>query len=73
MDQNLDLKQLMKLAQSPAGQQLLQLLQQRGGRELEAAAQKASAGDFTQAIQALSGLLNTTEAKTLLKELEECK
>lgn len=40
MDQNLDLKQLMKLAQSPAGQQLLQLLQQRGGRELEAAAQR---------------------------------
>jgi len=73
MDQNLDLKQLMKLAQSPAGQQLLQLLQQQGGRELEAAAQKASAGDFTQAIQALSGLLNTPEVKTLLKELEDRK
>lgn len=73
MEQNLDLNQLMKLARSPAGQQLLQLLQQQGGQELEAAAKKASAGDFVQAMQALSGLLSTPEAKAILKELEDRK
>lgn len=71
MEQNLDLNQLMKLAQSPAGQKLLQLLQQQGGTQLRSAAQKASAGDYAQAKQMLSGLLNTPEAKQLLQALEE--
>jgi hypothetical protein len=73
MDQNLDLKQLMKLAQSPAGQQLLHMLQHQGGKELQEAVQKASSGDYRQAKQALSSLLETPEAKQLLKQLEESK
>ena len=71
MDQNLDMRQLMKLAQSSAGQQLLQLLQQQGGNELQSAVKKASSGDFSQARQALSALLERPEAKQLLKQLEE--
>ena len=73
MDQNLDLNQLMKLAQSPAGQQLMQLLQQQGGKELETAVQKASSGNFGQAKKALSALLDSPEAKKLLKQLEDTK
>jgi hypothetical protein len=73
MDQNMDLKQLRKLAQSPAGQQLLHILQHQGGKELQDAVQKASSGDFRQAKQALSSLLDTPEAKQLLKQLEEIK
>lgn len=73
MDQNLDLNRLMKQAQSPAGQQLLQLLQKTGGDELRSAMQKAASGDYRQALQALSPLLDTPEARQLLKILEESK
>lgn len=73
MDQNLDLNQLMKLAKSPAGQQLMQLLQQQGGKELETAVQKASSGNFGHAKKALSALLDSPEAKKLLKQLEDTK
>ncbi|MEE0109299.1 MAG: hypothetical protein UEP57_00190 [Oscillospiraceae bacterium] len=65
-----DMSELLRLAQSPAGQQLMALLQQSGGRELESAVAKASAGDYTQAKQALSSLLSTPEAQALLKQLE---
>ena len=73
MDQNLDLNQLMKLARSPAGQQLIRLLQQQGGKELETALQKASSGDFGQAKNALSSLLDSPESHKLLKQLEDTK
>lgn len=71
MDQVPDLRQLMKLAQSPAGQQLLRLLKQQDGSTLDAAAKKAASGDYTQALEALSGFLNTPEAKALLAQLED--
>ena len=73
MDQNMDLDQLRKLAQSPAGKQLIRMLQQQGGSQLQTAVQKASAGDYSQAMQALSGLLESPEARKLIKELEERK
>lgn len=74
MDQSLDLNQLLKLARSPAGQQLFQLLQQQGGTQLlQNAAQMASAGDYENAKAAISGLLETPEAKKLLRQLEDRK
>lgn len=71
MDQVPDLRQLMKLAQSPAGQQLLQLLRQQDGNALDAAVKKAASGDYAQAKEALAGFLNTPEAKALLRQLED--
>ena len=73
MEQNLDLKQIMKLAQSPAGQQLIQLLQQQGGMQLQSAVQKASSGNLQQAKQVLSALLDNPDVKKLLEQLEENK
>lgn len=66
-----DLSYLMKLARSPAGQQLLALLQSSGGNELQAAISQASKGSYDQAKQTLSALLATQEAQDLLKQLEE--
>ncbi len=63
------IQQAMRLAGTPQGQQLLQLLKQSGGKELETAMQKAAAGDMTQAKQALSALLQNEEARKLLQEL----
>lgn len=69
MQQPNDLSRAYQLAQSPAGKQLLNLLQQTGGSELQAALAQASAGDFTQAQKTLSGLLDTPEAQKLLAQL----
>lgn len=66
-----DLSELMRLAQSPAGQQLMALLRQRGGSALDTAVEKASSGDFESAKNTLSALLSTDDAKVLLKKLEE--
>lgn len=68
-----DLSQLIKLAQSSAGQQLLSLLQRSGGEALQSAIAKASAGDYREAQKQLSSLLSTPEAQALLKQMEETK
>lgn len=71
MEQNPDFSQLMKLAQSGAGQQLLQLLRQNGGAQLDHALSRASGGDYTQAKALLTSLLTDPEAQRIVKELED--
>ncbi|HBK03311.1 MAG TPA: hypothetical protein DFH97_04350 [Clostridiales bacterium] len=71
MDSFSDMRQLMRLAQSPAGQRLIALLQQRGGERLSAAIALASAGDYQQAQALLSDLLAQEDARSLVKALEE--
>lgn len=66
-----DMTYLLKLARSPAGQQLLSLLQSSGGSELQSAVSQASSGNYDQAKNTLSSLLSTPEAQALLKQLEE--
>lgn len=71
MQQIPDMAALLKLARSPAGQQLLSLLQRSGGEPLQNALNMASSGDYAQAKQTLSALLDTPEARSLLKQLED--
>lgn len=71
MQQTPDYAQLMKLAQSPAGQQLIAMLQHSGGDALQSAMNKASAGDYSQAKKLASSLLTDPKARALLKQLEE--
>ena len=73
MDQIPDLQQILRLAQSPAGKQLLKFLQIQGGNELNSAAELAAAGNYEAAKTALSGVMNQPEAKKLLAQLEEEK
>lgn len=73
MQQIPDISELLRLAKSPAGQQLLTYLRQSGGDDLQSAITKASSGDFAQAKHTLSNLLNSPEAHKLLKQLEENK
>lgn len=72
MEKPADYTELLRIARSPAGQKLLALLQQSGGSQLETAMEKAARGDFTQAKQELSVLLDSPEAKKLLGELGGC-
>lgn len=71
MEQQPDYTQLLRIAQSPAGQKLLALLQRSGGEALSSAASKASGGDYTAAKALLSSLLASPEAQRLLQELED--
>ncbi len=66
-----DFSQLMKLAQSPAGKQLLAMLQASGGNTLQNAVKKASDGNYDEAKAMLSSLLNNPQAQALLKQLED--
>lgn len=59
----------MRLAQSPAGQQLLQLLQKTGGDKLQQAMARAAAGDYAQAKETISRLMEDPEARRLLSQL----
>lgn len=59
----------MRLANTPAGQQLLQLLQKTGGEELQQAMAKAAAGDYSQAKKAIMALMQDPEAQKLLNQL----
>lgn len=73
MPQMWDMGELIRLAQTPAGQKLIALLQKKGGSGLQRAIASAAAGDYTRAREILSALLSDPEAQTLLKELEDQK
>ena len=59
----------MRLAKSPAAQQLLHLLQQQDSARLNQAMGSAAAGDYRQAGQTLQELLASEEAQALLRQL----
>ena len=65
-----DLAALMKIAQSPAGQKLLSMLQSSNGAQQQHIASTAAAGNLEEAKQTISSLLNSKEARELLKQLE---
>ena len=67
-NQNL-IQEALRLANTPAGQQLLALMQQKGGDALSKAMNSAAAGNYDQAKQALSSLLADPEARKLLEQL----
>lgn len=71
MQQNFDTRQLMKLAQSPAGLKLMQALNESSRTDARKAAELASSGNMEGAKQALSALLKDPQIETLLKQLED--
>ena len=67
--QDFSKEDIMRLAQSPAGQQLIALLRQGDSAQLQQVISQAQSGDYTNASQTLSAMLNTPQAQKLLKEL----
>lgn len=63
------MEQAKALAGSPAARELMALLRQKGGDELQNALNKAAQGDMESAKQALSPLLSSPEVQQLLKQL----
>ncbi len=68
-NQDFSMEDVMRLAKSPAGQQLIAMLKQQNNPKLEQAVAQAKTGDYSQASQTLSAMLSSQEAQRLLKEL----
>ncbi len=66
-----DIAALLKIAQSPAGQQLLALLKSNSSTDLDSIAAAAAAGNIEEAKQKLSSALSSKGAQDLLKQLEK--
>ena len=67
--QDFSMEEIMRLAKSPAGRQLMAMLQQKDSGQLQQAVTQAKSGNYAQAGQTLSEMLSSPEAQKLLKEL----
>ena len=63
------MQEILRMAASPAGQQLIAMMRSQGGSELQQAMSNAAAGDYTQAKRAIEKLMTDPQAQKLLKEL----
>lgn len=73
MQQTPNISELIRMAQTPAGQQLIALLQKQDSAQLQQAIAYAVSGDYNRAKAALSEMLSSPEAQALLKKLEDPK
>ena len=64
-------QEAMRLAKTPAVQQLLAMLQQQNTGQLERIMTMANSGDMAGAGSALQGLLSSPDAQKLIHQLEE--
>lgn len=63
------IREAMRMAQTPAGKQLIQMLRSSGDPNLQKALSSAAAGDQEAAKQALSAILSNPEAQKLLQQM----
>jgi len=66
---NFSIEDAIRLANSPAGKQLMALLQNADPAAVSKARAQASSGDYSQLMQTMAPLLESQEAKALLKQL----
>lgn len=62
-------KDIRRVLGSAAGQQLLQLLSQSGGNELQRAAEELKNGNIDAAKQILAPVMNSPKASTLVDQI----
>lgn len=67
--QNFSVQEAMRLAKSDAGKQLIALLQQQNGAQIQNAMEQANSGNLEQAKQTLSNILDNPQARALLQQL----
>ena len=68
-DTPMDMSQIMRLAQSPAGKKLIALLKKNDSDEMQQAMKRAADGDYSQAKKAIDKFLSTPEARALVEQL----
>lgn len=67
--ENFSVQDAMRFVNTPAGQELLTLLRQGDTAQLQKAAELASAGNYAQAQEMLSGLFQDPQVQSLLGKL----
>ena len=67
--EDFSMQEALRLAKSPAGQQLLAMLRRKDNGQLQQAMDLATEGNYAQASQILGALLSSSEAQQLLNEL----
>ncbi len=67
--ENFSMEDAKRLANSPAGQQLLAYLQQKDAIALNRAMTLAAKGDQTQLKETLATMMNSPEVQALMKQL----
>ena len=67
--QDFSMEDVMRIAKSPAGQQLIAMLQREDSTKLQQAVSQAQTGNLSQAGQTLSSILSSPEAQQLIKKL----
>ncbi len=68
-DNSFSMQEAMKLANSPAGKQLIGLLQQADPQAVQKAMNLAASGDYDKIPQVLSSLKEMDEVKKLMKDM----
>jgi hypothetical protein len=67
--ENFSMQDALRLANSPAGKELLSILQSQNNENLQKAKSQAEKGDYGQVQQTLSGLLQDPKVRRLLEEM----
>lgn len=65
------IQEAQRLANTPAGQQLLTMLRQENGDQLQKIMELARSGDIAGAGNALQSILSSPNARSLLKQMED--
>ena len=68
--ENFSMQDALRLANSPAGQQLLALLQQTDPDALRKAKEQAASGDYSQIAKTLAPLLASGDVRKLMQQME---
>lgn len=69
MQHDFSIQDAMRLASSPAAQQLFALLQQQNSDGFQKAMDDAASGDYANAKKAIEAMLSNPQAQQLLKDL----
>lgn len=69
---NFSMQDMMRLAGTPAGQELLNYLQQKNQKQLQMAIAHAVSGNMDQARTFIAQLANDPQAQKLIKQLGDC-
>ena len=67
--EDLSMQDALRMANSPTGRQLLELLQRKNSGQIDTAMQHMAAGNYEQAKESMSALLSSPEVKKLLEQL----
>ena len=68
-DKNAAIQEAMRLAQTPAGQQLLAMLKQADNQKIQQAMASFSSGKPDEAKKLLADVLSTPQAKRLMEQM----